>query len=263
MKLLILFVLFLAFDLHAQNTCDSAIIITADSLTKTKKTSDIVYFKIRKDSIFQKISFVGGFKNIIVNPNECSTNQKSYKLDSNGLIIPTEDMINTGICYCATCVKRYSKFLLSEDIHIKVIGGFNLKVELIKKDVDEKLEWYQRKLKSGDKIRLDKILFVGGLAKFRAVSYKDLNRLYSLLEENGDVDVEIQGHVNRPGKKNSKRDQELSNQRAQAVVNYLLKKGIKKDRLSGLGYGNTKMIYPNAKTEYEMQFNRRVEILVK
>ena len=104
---------------------------------------------------------------------------------------------------------------------------------------------------------------MGGLAKFRAVSYKDLNRLYSLLEENGDVDVEIQGHVNRPGKKNSKRDQELSNQRAQAVVNYLLKKGIKKDRLSGLGYGNTKMIYPNAKTEYEMQFNRRVEILVK
>lgn len=264
MKLIILLVaVLLGFDAYAQNTCDSVVEITVDSLFKIKNSQKVLYFKIRKDSIFQKISFRGGFENLIIRPNECNPNQKSLKLDSNGVIIPTENMINSGICYCSTCIVRYSKFSLAEDLNIKIIGGSNLKVDLFKKTKNESIEWYKRKLQSGDKIRLDNILFLGGLAKFRVVSYEDLNRLFFLLKKNGEVNVEIQGHVNKPGKRNSKRDQELSNQRAVAVVDYLIKKGIRKDRLSGLGYGNTKMIYPNAKTEYEMQFNRRVEIRVK
>jgi outer membrane protein OmpA-like peptidoglycan-associated protein len=263
MRLIILATVLVTFNLCAQNNCDSIEEISAASLSKIKNTQKVHYLKIRKDSIFQKISFKGGFKNIIIWPNECNTNQKSLKLDSNGLIIPTENMINSGICYCPTCVIRYSKLSLLEDLYIKVIGGSNLEIELSKKVINENIVWYKRKLHSGDKIRLDNISFVGGLAKFRAVSYNDLNRLFILLEKNREVHVEIQGHVNKPRKKNSKRDQELSNQRAKAVVDYLLKKGINKDRLNGTGYGNTKMIYPNAKTEYEMQFNRRVEILVK
>ena len=264
MRLFILCLIFIFGSLHAQNTCSSALSISADSLSRLKIADEVVYFKIQRDSTISGVFFKEGFKSIIVQPLECLTNQHSFKLDSTGLILPTEDMINSGICYCSTCIERVSKFSLNDDLYIKVLGGSDLKLELIKDELNEQqLEWYQKRLKSGDKIMLDKILFVGGLAKFRSVSFKDLKRLFSLLEQNRDVDVEIHGHVNRPGKRNSKKDQALSNQRAQAVVDYLVKKGINRDRLSALGFGNTRMVYPNAKTEFEMQFNRRVEILVK
>ena len=118
-------------------------------------------------------------------------------------------------------------------------------------------------MKSGDKIRLENILFYGGESRFRPISYKDLNRLYVVLQENLNLKIEIQGHVNSPGRRNSKKNQDLSEARAKAVSNYLVKKGIDVNRITSVGYGNTQMIYPNTKKESEMQFNRRVEILVK
>ena len=50
---------------------------------------------------------------------------------------------------------------------------------------------------------------------------------------------------------------------SQSNINLIIKKGIKSNRLTSVGFGNTQMVYPNTRSEYEMQFNRRVEILVK
>jgi outer membrane protein OmpA-like peptidoglycan-associated protein len=44
---------------------------------------------------------------------------------------------------------------------------------------------------------------------------------------------------------------------------YLVENGILKERMTAVGYGNSKPIYPNAKLADEEQANRRVEILVK
>lgn len=247
----------------SQASCATAQIVEVDSLkTMTKFTADLVYFKIRKDSLNREITFSGSYKRLTVQPEEC-IDAKSWLLDSSGQIIPSAEMINSGVCFCQSCIKRYSSFKLSNDLYLKVEGGSSLNFEMKKTSKKKELAWYEKKLKSGDKIRLNKILFVGGLAKFRTISYKDLNRLFKVLEDNPLVDVEIQGHVNSPGKRNNKVNQELSYNRAKAVMDFLIKKGIRPERLSAVGYGNTKMIYPKAKTELEMQFNRRVEVLVK
>jgi outer membrane protein OmpA-like peptidoglycan-associated protein len=50
--------------------------------------------------------------------------------------------------------------------------------------------------------------------------------------------------------------------RAVAVKNFLIENGIEMNRIQYLGYGNSKMIYPDPKIEDEHSANRRVEIKI-
>lgn len=262
MRLTILFFLFTKLLLFSQNKCTDTPSITVDSLNNLSLNSQTAYFKILKDSNDYTFSFRGGFDFVEVYFDGCESENK-LKMDSNGLVVPTEKMINSGVCYCKSCIERYSKISTKNDVFIKLINPDKIKIKKHDKSFKKSLLWYEKKLRSGDRIRLENILFFGGEARFRPISYKDLNRLYYVLEENPYLNIEIQGHVNSPRKKNSKKNQDLSEARAKAVSNYLRNKGIKPNRLTSVGFGNTKMIYPKTKSEYEMQFNRRVEILVK
>lgn len=90
-------------------------------------------------------------------------------------------------------------------------------------------------------------------------SYPELDKVVSLLEDNTDITVEIGGHTDDVGL-----DQDnmlLSQRRAQAVMNYLVSKGIPADHLKAKGYGETKPIVPNT-TEAGRAKNRRTEIKV-
>ena len=49
----------------------------------------------------------------------------------------------------------------------------------------------------------------------------------------------------------------LSQERAKSCVDYLISKGIAKERLLPQGYGETKLLIPKATTEEEHQKNRR------
>jgi outer membrane protein OmpA-like peptidoglycan-associated protein len=46
-------------------------------------------------------------------------------------------------------------------------------------------------------------------------------------------------------------------------VDYLVEGGISSDRLTAIGFGNTKPIYKTPQTEEEKEANRRVEILIR
>lgn len=262
MKTTILFVFFLQMHLFSQKLCDDISSISIDSLDHLSSNSAIEYFKIKEDSLYDTFTFKGGFHMVNLYFDSCdAVNVLSF--DSNGIVIPSEQMINAGICFCKSCLKQYSKISLKKPVFVQIIKP--VKVEIVKhrKKSLKNLSWYEKNLRPGDRIRLEKILFVGGEARFRPISYKDLNRLYFVLAENSHLKIEIQGHVNSPRKRNSKKNQNLSEARAKAVRSYLISKGIKPNRIKSLGFGNTQMIYPETKSEYEMQFNRRVEILIQ
>ncbi len=57
-------------------------------------------------------------------------------------------------------------------------------------------------------------------------------------------------------------NQWLSNERAKMIYKYLTNKGIKEKRMTTIGFGATKMLFPDATSESEMAQNRRVEINV-
>ena len=72
------------------------------------------------------------------------------------------------------------------------------------------------------------------------------------------VNLEVQGHTDNKG--SEKKNKKLSETRANAVVQYLIKKGVAKDRLRAVGYGSEMPIADNNTAEGRAE-NRRVELV--
>lgn len=102
-------------------------------------------------------------------------------------------------------------------------------------------------------------------ATLRPKSKLALDTLYNLLNEHADWIVEIGSHTDSIGA--SSYNEWLSQQRAQSVVDYLVNKGIAKDRLVAKGYGKSRPIAPNSKPDGTdnpegRQLNRRTEFKI-
>jgi len=131
-----------------------------------------------------------------------------------------------------------------------------------KNKVKASFEILLEKIEKGKKVNLKKIQFYGNRADFLPIAKGSLLALLDFMKQNEKVAIEIEGHVNGPGKRNTKDYQNLSYSRALAVKSYLVKNGIEKDRIDYKGYGNSKMLYPKPKSEYQESSNRRVEIKI-
>lgn len=90
------------------------------------------------------------------------------------------------------------------------------------------------------------------------------NTLLKLMKDKPEVKVELSSHTDSRGTAESNMD--LSQRRAQSVVNYLISKGINPSRLVAKGYGETKLLNRCSDgvtcTEKEHQQNRRTEFRV-
>jgi len=111
----------------------------------------------------------------------------------------------------------------------------------------------------GQVVRLNNIFFETGKATLKKESFPELNRVVELMEENPTMKLEIAGHTDNVGSESS--NQQLSQSRAEAVVNYLTGNGAGKDRLIGTGYGERMPIADND-TDLGRQLNRRVEFKI-
>ncbi len=115
------------------------------------------------------------------------------------------------------------------------------------------------KLVVGEYIQLKRIYFEEGEFELLSLSYDQLNTLVTLMNNHPDMKIEIAGHTDNSG--SAKYNQRLSQNRANAVKQYLVNKGIKKGRIKGVGYGGTKPIV-NGTDAKSKQKNRRVEFKV-
>lgn len=85
-----------------------------------------------------------------------------------------------------------------------------------------------------------------------------LDRVVSYLQNNGSEHVRINGYTDSTGP--AAYNMDLSQRRANAVADYLIRHGISADRIETKGYGATNFAYSNY-TPAERAKNRRVEIL--
>ena len=104
---------------------------------------------------------------------------------------------------------------------------------------------------------IGKIHFQSDSWTIQSEMYPYLDEIVAILENNPNLWMEIQGHTDYTG--TSEHNYILSKNRAKAVMNYLIQKGISADRLTSTGYGSTKPIKSN-KTEAGKALNRRVEL---
>jgi flagellar motor protein MotB len=111
----------------------------------------------------------------------------------------------------------------------------------------------------GESVILRNIFFDTDQFNLKKASQIELDRLTDLLNENPEMKIEIGGHTDNVG--TPEYNQVLSYNRAKAVYDYLLTKGILPERLSYQGYGLSKPVADN-KTEAGRKQNRRTEITV-
>ena len=106
---------------------------------------------------------------------------------------------------------------------------------------------------------LDNCNFDFGKATLQESSYQVLDELVSYLTRKDDEHIEIGGHTDNVGKAAS--NLKLSLDRANAVRDYLLAKGISADRVTAKGYGMTEPIAENTTEDGRAQ-NRRTEVKI-
>jgi cytochrome c oxidase subunit 2 len=107
-------------------------------------------------------------------------------------------------------------------------------------------------------IQLTNVFFETGSASLDDQSKYELDNVVSILTDY-DVNVEISGHTDNVGDASS--NQILSDERAKAVRNYLVQKGINSGRLTTVGHGQERPIETNDTAEGRQQ-NRRIEMRI-
>lgn len=106
-------------------------------------------------------------------------------------------------------------------------------------------------------IRMNNIFFDFNKATLRSESYMEMNRWIRMLQENEHIDLHVSGFTDGIG--SEEYNQKLSERRARAVVNYLIEKGLDRDRLTAEGFGESNPVASND-TEEGRQRNRRVQV---
>ncbi|AMM52326.1 hypothetical protein TH61_15590 [Rufibacter sp. DG15C] len=121
------------------------------------------------------------------------------------------------------------------------------------------LDFYLQPISKGSKAVLSNLFFDTGKATLRAESRTELDKLYQFMKSNPSVKVEIAGHTDNVGQPTN--NLKLSQARAQAVVKYLVSKGIPIEVFMAKGYGETQP-KANNNTEENRQLNRRIELRI-
>ncbi len=116
------------------------------------------------------------------------------------------------------------------------------------------------KIAQGYRMVLDFIYFDFNSDKLSASSDGELNRLKLFMESNPTTTIEIAGHTDNWGPKVYNKD--LSQRRAQAIVNYLIKQGIDTSRMIAHGYGEEQPLASNDDELEGRELNRRVELRI-
>jgi outer membrane protein OmpA-like peptidoglycan-associated protein len=119
------------------------------------------------------------------------------------------------------------------------------------------VDLYVMPLTVGESIKLNNIFFAPDKFDLTELSFSELDRLVNIMNQNFSLGIEIAGHTDIGGKEASPESLEtLSFNRANAVRNYLVSKGIEEKRITAKGYGNKFPVSTN------QSLNRRVEVKI-
>jgi OOP family OmpA-OmpF porin len=120
-------------------------------------------------------------------------------------------------------------------------------------------------IKYDEPVVVNNIFYEFAKWQLKEESFTELDKLVKLMAENPTIRAEIGAHTDAIG--SDKANQILSEKRAQSVVDYLVSKGISKDRLTVVGYGESMPIAPNKNEDGSdnpegREKNRRTEFKV-
>jgi len=113
-------------------------------------------------------------------------------------------------------------------------------------------------IKRGTQIALNNIFFEYNKSDLSKESYAELNRLVDMMSKNPKMKIAIGGHTDSKG--SDEYNIKLSSERADAVKNYLTKKGIVVERMTIKTLGKSNPLTANEESMDGASLNRRVDI---
>jgi outer membrane protein OmpA-like peptidoglycan-associated protein len=209
------------------------------------RPSPVTYVKGFVADDDNNLPLVADFELINLATNKSEIKETSSPDDGSFLVClkPGEDyglnVSRPGYLFCS------QHFALKE---IKTVGNpFILNIRL-------------QKIKSGSTTILNNIFFDTDSYALLEQSKSELERLVAFLKANPTINIKISGHTDNQGE--DKANKILSENRAKAVVSYLVKEGIVPSRLSYAGFGASLPIDSNLTDEGRAR-NRRTEFKIE
>ena len=232
------------------------------------KGDDDIYsfdFTIRpKNKKLQLLELKGIVKD---NQEEIIPNSKLVLVDKNKIEISKTFSDSKGFFVFNNLIpnSEYS-ILVSKDNYIP--SEEFIKVEEENKEVILKINKNEISLKQGDDLnkllQIEKIYFDTGKYVLKSDAITELNKVVNFMIKYTDVSIEIGSHTDCRDK--SENNLILSQKRAEATLNYLVKQGISPSRLKAKGYGETKPLNECVDgikcSEDKYQINRRSEFII-
>lgn len=111
----------------------------------------------------------------------------------------------------------------------------------------------------GKVMRLNNLIFGASTSKIEESSYLELDKVVTMLKDNPQMIIQLEGHTDFVGSPTL--NMKLSQDRVNAVKNYLVGKGASKDRVKTKAFGGTQPL-SRENTEEAHKLNRRVELRV-
>ena len=165
------------------------------------------------------------------------------------------------IYYLSNFQIELEEFILNDFKVQKILDSLSIK-EVDKLNIHSKLALNEiiQKAPEGTLFNTEDIQFHFDSAVLMVNAKQELNKWFVVLNNNPNLKIIIQGHICCIPND----DILLSSKRAKAVMDYLVSKGVEKERIQNIGYGSTrpKFIIPE-KNGYEALMNRRVEIVIQ
>lgn len=148
------------------------------------------------------------------------------------------------------------KFVATDKFNCRAEGSVTfIAPKIIKDEFAEGL----KNIEEGSAIVLENIFFEFNKTDLLPESYAELNKVADFMLQERITKIEISGHTDSEG--SEAYNQKLSEGRAMAVVEYIIRQGVPASSLAAVGYGEAKPIDTNA-TEEGRAINRRVEFLL-
>lgn len=196
------------------------------------------------------------------------SNAKIVLTDSEGLIVSEFITGASGkFSYFLPCNKTY-KITASKEYYkpdsntFKTTEAMSLELDLgFKLDVIDDFTYNDR---NELMIRIDPIFFDYNKSEIRPDAALELDKIVSVMKRFPKLTVESTSHTDARGR--ASYNERLSDRRAQSTVRYIVSKGISPERITGRGYGESKLVNDCSDgvkcTAEEHQANRRSEFLI-
>ncbi len=169
-----------------------------------------------------------------------------------------EEATAMGRCEFPVAKSRYEVQIINPE-YFTYIDQLDVAAEAHNYDNMLEKTYDLKELELNAQIPLKNIMFRKNSHILLSESYDDLNELIELMNTHPDMKIEISGHTDNTATHHT--SMLLSQNRVNSVKQYLIDHGIKKSRIKGKGYGDTRPIASNA-SEETRKLNRRVEFKI-